>query len=431
MAFLALVVLGTALMMLPVSRAEPGFAPFVTALFTATSAVCVTGLAVVDTGTYWSPFGLGMMTVLTQIGGLGIMVMATLLGVLISQRLGLRGRLMAQTESRTLETADIRRMVLRIVAVSFVCEAVIAVAVGLRFWLGYDYSFGRAMWEGVFHSIQAFNNGGFALYPDSLMRFVGDPWICLPLVFGVMLGSIGFPVIFELARRWRKPHSWSTHTRLTVWGSLVLAVTGFILVLAFEWNNAGTFGPLNWGDKVLAAFTQDVMTRSGGFNSVDFGAMNQETLTISTALMFIGGGSGSTSGGIKLTTFFLLGFVILAEIRGEPDVVIGRRRIAETTQRQAMTVALLGVALVGCGTLALLFIDRDITLDRAIFEATSAFATVGLSTGITPTLPESGQVVLVILMYVGRVGTIAVGSAIALNSRQRLYRYPEERPIVG
>ena len=158
---------------------------------------------------------------------------------------------------------------------------------------------------------------------------------------------------------------------------------------------------------------------------------SQETLTVSTALMFIGGGSASTSGGIKLTTFFLLGFVILAEIRGEPDVVIGRRRIAETTQRQAMTVALLGVALVGSGTLALLAIDRDITLDRAIFEATSAFATVGLSTGITPTLPESGQLVLVILMYVGRVGTIAVGSAIALNSRARLYRYPEERPIVG
>ncbi|GAB7048783.1 TrkH family potassium uptake protein [Catenuloplanes indicus] len=430
-AFLALVVVGTVLMMLPVSRAEPGFAPFVTALFTATSAVCVTGLAVVDTGTYWSPFGLGMITVLTQIGGLGIMVMATLLGVLISQRLGLRGRLMAQTESRTLETADIGRMVLRIVAVSFVCEAVIAAVVGLRFWLGYDYSFGRAVWEGVFHSIQAFNNGGFALYPDSLMRFVGDDWICIPLVLGVMLGSIGFPVIFELAREWRTPARWSTHTRLTVWGSIVLGVFGFIFVLAFEWNNPSTFGPLSWGDKVLAAFTQDVMTRSGGFNSVDFGAMHQETLTISTALMFIGGGSGSTSGGIKLTTFFLLAFVILAEIRGEPDVVIGRRRIAETTQRQAMTVALLGVALVGTGTLALLAIDRDITLDRAIFEATSAFATVGLSTGITPTLPESGQVVLVILMYVGRVGTIAVGSAIALNTRQRLYRYPEERPIVG
>ncbi len=243
----------------------------------------------------------------------------------------------------------------------------------------------------MFHSIQAFNNGGFALYPDSLIRFVEDGWICTPLSLGVMLGSIGFPVIFELAREWRKPRGWSTHTRLTVWGSIVLGVFGFFFVLAFEWNNPGTFGPLSWTDKVLAAFTQDVMTRSGGFNSVDFGAMNQETLTVSTALMFIGGGSASTSGGIKLTTFFLLAFVILAELRGEPDVVIGRRRIAETTQRQAMTVALLGVALVGAGTLALLAIDRDITLDRAIFEATSAFATVGLSTGITPTCRRAGS----------------------------------------
>jgi len=174
-----------------------------------------------------------------------------------------------------------------------------------------------------------------------------------------------------------------------------------------------------------------VMTRSGGFNSINLGGMNTETIAVTNMMMFIGGGSASTAGGIKVTTFLLLAFVIWAELRGEPDVVIRHRRIAEETQRQAITVALLGVALVASGTLALIALTKDVPFDRALFEVTSAFATVGLSTGITPTLPSSAQVVLVILMYVGRVGTIAVGTAIALNTRRRTYRYPEERPLVG
>jgi trk system potassium uptake protein len=283
----------------------------------------------------------------------------------------------------------------------------------------------------VFHAVQAFCNAGFALYPDSLVRFVDDGWICVPLALGVLAGSIGFPVWFELAREWRKPGQWSTHTRLTVWGSVLLSGIGFLAFLSFEWANPNTLGPLGVAGKVLAAFTQDVMTRSGGFNSIDLGAMNTETIAVTNGMMFIGGGSASTAGGIKVTTFLLLAFVIWAELRGEPDVVIRNRRIAEESQRQAITVALLGVALVASGTMALIGLTDDIPFDRALFEVTSAFATVGLSTGITPNLPPSAQIVLVVLMYVGRVGTIAVGTAIALNTRRRQYRYPEERPLVG
>ncbi|MEV6602333.1 potassium transporter TrkG [Actinoplanes sp. NPDC051346] len=431
MAFLGAVAIGTALMMLPAARAEPGHAPFVTALFTATSAVCVTGLSVVDTPTYWSGFGQVLLTVLSQIGGFGIMTLATLLSLLVSRRLGLRSRLLAQAESSGLLGGNVGGILIRVALVMFVSEAVISVVLTLRFWLAYDYSFGRAVWEAVFHAVQAFNNAGFALYPDSLVRFVGDWWICVPLTLGVLAGSIGFPVLFELAREWRVPGAWSTHTRLTVWGTVLLSGIGFVLFLAFEWSNPGTLGPLSVPTKVLAAFTQDVMTRSGGFNSVDLGATNTETIALTNGLMFIGGGSASTAGGIKVTTFLLLAFVIWAEIRGEPDVVIRKRRIAEETQRQAMTVALLGVALVAVGTLALIMLTDDVPFDRALFEVTSAFATVGLSTGITASLPPSAQVVLVVLMYVGRVGTIAVGTAIALNTRRRLYRYPEERPLVG
>jgi trk system potassium uptake protein len=432
LAFLGAVAVGTVLMMLPASRAgSGGGAPFVTALFTAASSVCVTGLAVVDTPTYWSGFGQVMMTVLCQIGGFGIMAMATLLALLVSQRLGLRSRLMAQAEDASLQLGDVRRVLGRIALTMLVFEGSIAVIVGGRFWLGYDYPFGKAIWYGVFHAVQAFNNAGFALFSDSLIGFVNDPWICLPLTLGVIAGSIGFPVLFELAREYRTPDRWSTHTRLTVFGSIVLLVFGLITFLVVEWDNPETLGPLGVGTKVMTAFFQDAMTRSGGFNTVNVGDLRPETLSISTALMFIGGGSASTAGGIKLTTFFLLAFVILAELRGEPDVTIGRRRMAESTQRQAMTVALLGVALVSVGTLGLIETTDGVDLQAALFEVTSAFATVGLSTGITPTLPDSAQLILVLLMFVGRVGTIAVGSAIALNTRRRLYRYAEERPIVG
>jgi trk system potassium uptake protein len=431
LAFLCAVAIGTVVMMLPVSRSGPQGAPFVTALFTATSAVCVTGLTVVDTPEYWSGFGHVIITLLTQVGGFGIMAMATLLALLVTQRLGLRSRLMAQAEDASLQLGDVRRVLGRIALTMVIFEGAIAVVVSLRFWLAYDYPFGKAVWYGVFHAVQSFNNGGFALFGDSFMGFVTDPWICLPLAIGVVAGSIGFPVLFELARQLRTPDRWSTHTRLTVFGSLVLLVVGFVTFLSVEWDNPDTIGPYGVGTKMMTAFFQDAMTRSGGFNVIDVGALRPETLSISTALMFIGGGSASTAGGIKLTTFFLLAFVILAELRGEPDVTIGRRRIAETTQRQAVTVALLGVALVAGGTLGLVEATDGVTLEQALFEVTSAFATVGLSTGITPSLPDTAKLILVMLMFVGRVGTIAVGSAIALNTRRRLYRYPEERPIVG
>jgi trk system potassium uptake protein TrkH len=430
-AFLAAVAIGTALMMLPAARADPGHAPFVTALFTATSAVCVTGLTVVDTPTYWSPFGHVLITVLSQVGGFGIMTLATLLGLLVSRRLGLRSRLLAQAESSGLMGGNVGGILIRVALLMLGTEAVITVVLTLRFWLTYEYPFGRALWEAVFHAVQAFNNAGFALYPDSLVRFVSDWWICMPIALGVLAGSIGFPVVFELAREWRVPGCWSTHTRLTVWGTLLLTSVGFVVFLGFEWNNPGTLGPLDVPTKILAAFTQDVMMRSGGLNSVSIGDTTTETIAATNALMFIGGGSASTAGGIKVTTFLLLAFVIWAEIRGEPDVVISKRRVAEETQRQAVTVALLGVALVSAGTLALIALTDDVPFDRALFEVTSAFATVGLSTGITSSLPPSAQIVLVVLMYIGRVGTIAVGTAIALNTRRRLYRYPEERPIVG
>ena len=431
LAFLGAITAGTLLLLLPVSRQETGHASFMVALFTATSAVCVTGLSVVDTPSYWSDTGLVLITVMTQLGGFGIMAMATLLSLLVTRRLGLRGRLVAAAESSALGVGNVRRVLTRIGLLMLVFEAIVAVPLIARFWTAYDYPLGRAVWYGIFHAIQAFNNAGFALYRTSMTDFVGDWWICVPLIVGVLAGGLGFPVLFELRHRLRQPFRWSLHTRLTVWGSLGLLIFGSLVILLFEWNNPYTFGALSFEEKLLAAVFQDSMSRSGGLNSVDIAAMSSETLTIMSVLMFIGGGSASTAGGIKVTTFLVLAYVIWSEIRGEPDVVVAGRRISERTQRQAITVALLGIAVVGTGALALVVLGDGVIFYRALFDATSAFATAGLTSLPVDTLPDRAQLVLVVLMFVGRVGSITVASGIALNTLHRRYRYPEERPIVG
>ncbi|ASW57994.1 ATPase [Plantactinospora sp. KBS50] len=431
MAFLGAILAGTALLTLPSARTGPDSAPFLTALFTATSAICTSGLAVVPTGEYWSALGTVFILALTQIGGLGIMTMGTLLLLLVSRRLGLRNRLVLQAEGARLGLGDARRVLVRIALVSFCVEAVITVVVTARLFAAYDYPLDRAAWYGLFHAVQSFNNSSFSLFPDSIQGFVGDGWICLPLTLGVIAGATGFPVIFELLSRWRQPARWSTQTRLTVLGSLILLAAGFLLVLTFEWSNPATLGRLDTPTKFLAAFVQGTIPRSGGLNSVDYGAMRDTTAAAVTGLMFIGGGSASTAGGIKVTTFFLLGFVILAELRGEPDVVIGRRRIAAATQRLALTIALLGVALASVSTLLMNRFTRGIPLYQELFEAVSALSTSGISNGTAAVLPTDGRVLLIVLMYLGRVGTVAAASALALRTRPRLYRYAEERPLVG
>ncbi|MGH3646574.1 MAG: TrkH family potassium uptake protein [Micromonosporaceae bacterium] len=430
LAFLATIVIGTVLLMLPISRSGPGAAPLVTALFTSTSAVCVTGLIVVDTPTYWSGFGQGVILALFQVGGFGIMALATLLGVLVARRLGLYTRLLAQAETKTLALGEVRGVLGRIGFTFFIVEASVALILSLRFSLGYGMSPGKATWHGVFHAVSAFNNAGFSVNTDSLMRYAADPWVNLPVIVAVIIGGLGFPVLFELRRELRKPGRWSMHTKIVLLATALLLPLGAIAVLVLEWNNPGTLGPRGVLEKVLAALFQSVTSRTAGFNTIDTGALEPATLLVTDMLMFIGGGSASTAGGIKVTTFLLLAFVIWAEVRGEPDVHIFNRRLMTGVQRQALTIALLGVAFVAAGTLSLQLLT-DHTMDKLLFEAISAFATVGLSTGITGTLGTGAQLVLVILMYVGRVGSVTVGAALALRSRRRLYRLPEDRPIVG
>jgi trk system potassium uptake protein len=428
--FAVAVLAGSALLLLPFATESGRSAPLMTAVFTATSAVCVTGLVIEDTGTFWSGFGEAVILGLIQIGGFGIMTLASLLGLLVARRLRMRLQMGTQAETKALGVGDVRRVVLGVVRISLTVEAVVAALLAWRLAHGYGNGPGRAVYLGVFHAVSAFNNAGFGLYADSLMEFVGDPLVCLPITAAVVIGGLGFPVLFELRRELGTPRRWSIHTKITVGMTVLLLTGGWVAISLSEWSNPGTLGGLGLGGKLLAGFTASVMTRTAGFNSLDVAEFNDVTLLIQDVLMFIGGGSAGTAGGIKVTTFALLGFVILAEIRGEPSVHALGRRLPAGVQRQALTIALLSVAAVAASTVALMALT-PFRLDQVFFEVTSAFATVGLSTGITAHVGTAGHVILSLLMFIGRLGPITAAAALALRERTRRYELPEERPIVG
>lgn len=430
LAFLAAIAVGTALLSLPIARAGPGGAPLLVALFTATSAVCVTGLGVVDTGSYWSGFGQAAILLLVQAGGLGIMTAATLLGLLVSNRLRLGQRLLTQAETHTTALGDIAATLRLVLMVTLVVQSAIAAFLFVRFLVSYGGSPGAAAWEAVFHTVAAFNNAGFSLHTESLVRYQLDAFVLLPLMLGVLIGGIGFPVLYELKTEAMTPARWSLHTKLTLAGTGFLIVSGTAAVALFEWTNPQTLGLLPWYDRLLGALFHAGAARTSGFHAIEVGAMHDESLLVSSALMLIGGGSASTAGGIKVTTFLILGLIVLAEVQGERDATGYRRRFSEETQRLALSVVLLSIMLVSAGTLILLGMT-NLPLMPVLFEVISAFATNGMTTGITPDLPAHGQLLLVLLMFTGRVGTVTIAAALALRSRRRPYRYPEERPIIG
>ncbi|MGH3458531.1 TrkH family potassium uptake protein [Aeromicrobium sp.] len=430
LSFLALTFVGTLLLLLPFARSGEGSASLQAAIFQSTSAVTVTGLATVDTSTYWTPAGQTIILVLVEIGGLGIIALATLLGLFIGGRLGLRTSLVAQADMHVVSIGEVRPLFRRVAVTMVFFQGVLAAVLTARYRLTYYDDLGTSLWHGVFDSIMAFNNAGFSLNRDSIVMYAGDAVVILAMSAGVFVGAIGFPVLAELFQGWRRPSLWTIHTRLTVWGSILLFVIAAAIFLIYEWNNLGTIGALSWQDKMVSGVEASAMTRSGGLASFDWGSVQPETLNSATVLMFIGGGSASTAGGIKITTFLLLGFVILAELRGDPDVTVGRRSISAAVIRTALTIALLAVMLVVGSTFAVMSMT-DFAFDEVLFECASAFGTVGLSTGITTQLPVNAQMTISVLMFVGRVGTIAAASAFVLRRRTTRYHLPEEQPIIG
>lgn len=429
--FAAAILIGTGLLWTPLATTGGVQPPLITAFFTSTSAVAVTGLIVVDTSSYWSGFGQAVILFLFQIGGFGIMASATLLGIMAGRGFGLRDRMATQVERDRLELGDAKSVLKLIVAVTIVAEVLVAIILTSRFATAYGFDFGSAAWHGVFHAVSAFNNAGFSTFSDSLMSYQSDSLILLPIMAAVIVTALGFPVIQEIRHCGFAFRKWTVHSKITVTATVTLLLLGFLAILAKEWDNPATLGDMSLSAKMLNALFHSAMPRTAGFNSLDLGAMRGETVMLNYILMFIGGGSAGTAGGIKITTFVILIAIVWAEITRQRDTALFGRRMGQAVERQALTIATLAASLI---TLAVMFIlaVTNLPIRDVLFECISAFSTVGLSTGITASLPPSALIALCLLMFVGRVGTITVATALALGgAKQRPYRYPEETPIVG
>lgn len=419
----------TALLCLPFASNSSRPAAFVDVFFTAVSAVCVTGLTTVDTATYWSPFGQAVIALGMMIGGLGIMTFASILAFAVSRKLGLTQRLLAVNETKTDSMGQVRKLLQAVVVTSLSVEFILFLSFLPRF-ITMGEPLARAIWGSLFMAISVFNNGGFVILSGGLAPHQSDWWLLMPIFFGSAIGAVGFPVILDLISHWRTPQKWTLHTKLTLTVYLILALVGSIMLALTEWTNPETLGGLDTPSKVLNSLLAGVNARSSGISALDVGVMRPQTHFVQDILMMIGGGSASTAGGIKVTTFAVLILAVLAEARGDRDIETYGRRIPPSVVRLAVAVTLLGSALIVFAVILLLSLT-NYSLDVILFESISAFATVGLSTGITATLPPIAKYVLIALMFAGRTGSMTVAAALALRQRTRQIRMPEERPIIG
>lgn len=399
---------------------------FLTALFTATSAVCVTGLVVVDTGTYWSPFGQAVILLLIQLGGLGIMTSATLFSILLGRQIGLKERLLIRESLNQVNVAGVVRLVRYVLLYTVIVEGFFALI--LMFRLSRDYAGFKGLWFGLFHAVSAFNNAGFDLFGGfrSITGYVGDPVVTLGIAFPIILGGLGFSVLNEVVTRknWRR---FSLHTKLTLATTVVLLVTGMAVFLVLEYNHA--IKDFSLPVKLLASFFQAVTPRTAGYNSVNIGTLYPTTLFFICILMFIGASPGSTGGGVKTTTFALLSLSIGSLVAGREDTEVFGRRIPFSQVVKAVAIFLLALGWVSGAVFVLLIVEHKGFL-QLLFETVSAFGTVGLSTGITPHLTVVGRIVIILTMFVGRLGPLTVAFALA-QRRHPLYRHPEEQILVG
>jgi trk system potassium uptake protein TrkH len=424
--FAAVIAIGTAILMLPLSSADGTWTRPLDALFTATSAVCVTGLVVLDTGTYWSPFGHVAILLLIQVGGFGFMTGSTLLlFLLIGRRTGLRDRIRVQASTGVPELGSVTTLVKRVGLFTIAVEVGGLLLLTVGFLLeGLDP--GTAAWWGLFHSISAFNNAGFDLTGDfkSLADYPDAVWILGPIAVLIILGGLGYAIVGDVLekRRWRR---WALETKLVVLTSVALIVAGAVSIGIFEWSNPATLGALPEGQRPLNALFESITLRTAGFSVLDTGSLVNASLFVVIALMFIGGASGSTAGGIKVNTFSVLLVAIVASARGLPSAVAFGRRVQHVLIYRALSVALLSIAFVFTTGLLLELVAPDAAIVDIIFEAVSAFATVGASTGITPDLPDPARVIVIVAMYVGRLGPLTL--VLALTARAHTVR---SRPAI-
>ncbi len=432
--FAGLITVGTILLMLPVASADGEGTRFIDALFTATSAACVTGLVVVDTASHWSPFGQVVIMLLIQFGGFGIMAGSTLLLFLFVRRTTLRDRVLVQESLGGLQLGTVTTLVKRIALFTIACELAGAVVLSIAFMAGPEAGprwHPQGIWWGVFHSISAFNNAGFDLTGGfrSLIPF-RDDWVVLLTVGGLLtLGGLGFAIVGDavVRRRWSR---FALETKLVLFTSALLLVGGTLLIGFTEWSNPATLGAMPAEQRLLNAFFESATLRTAGFTALDTGAFVESTLFIVMALMFIGGASGSTAGGIKVNTFAVLVIAIASTVKGEPSATAFGRRIKHAIVYRSLAVLLLSMGFVFAIGLGLT-LTTDATFVQTLFEAVSAFGTVGASTGITPDLTDPARLITSFAMFVGRLGPLTLVLALAARAHPVPYRPAVESVRIG
>ncbi len=435
LSFLGLIAGGTMLLELPWASAEGVRLPLVDALFTATSAVCVTGLIVLDTPAAFSPFGHVVILLLIQAGGLGYMTLSTLLAAALGRRVTLQERMTLKEGLNAYAPGEIVRFARSVFAFTLLFELIGAVILSLRWWPEHGLMHGT--WLAVFHAVSAFNNAGFSLFTDNLMGQAGDAVVLLTVSGLVVVGGLGFFTITELAGRRRSRVPLSMHTRLVLASTAVLLVGGTVAIFLLERRNPSTLGGMSAGTAWLAAWFQSAVPRTAGFNSIAIGACTVPTLFVMMVLMFIGAAPGGTGGGVKVSTFAVTVAALWATVRGDAEAVLFRRRVPPDTVARAFFICL--IAFLAMNVVAgLLLVTERRDLLPTLFESVSAFATVGLSMGegasplsLAGHMTRAGQLLLVVLMFAGRIGPLTLAFALAQRHVRSRVRHPEGKVLIG
>jgi trk system potassium uptake protein TrkH len=429
-AFGGLITVGTLLLLLPISHRGTGFTPFVTALFTATSATTVTGLVVQDTAEYWTRTGQVFILGLMFVGGLGFMTIATFLLILIGGRISLAQRLLVRESLGVNQLGGLVRITIGIVLVAAGIQVVGFAALFVRF--SFLYSPAEAIWQAVFHAVSGFNNAGFVALKESdgMAAFQEDELVLGIMFVLIVLGGIGYWVMVDVVKV-RKFSLFTLTTKLVLIMTAALLLIGTFAFLAFEYQNPDTLGPLPVERKLMVSLFESASGRTAGFSTVDFGKTEQHTNFFFTSLMFIGGASASVAGGIKINTFAVVLVAVLSTMKGRSRASAFGREIPGAQVQRAMVIGALSIGLVFLVALALVVSQSGFDFIDLFFESVSAFGTVGLSTGLTSELSSSGHVILIVTMFVGRLGPITIGIALAQQTRRDAYRYPQERVTIG
>lgn len=428
--FIVLILIGAILLSLPISSVSGKGTNFLDALFTSTSAACVTGLITLDTGTYWSYFGQVVIMLLIEVGGLGFMSFAAFFALLLGKKITLRDRLVMQEAMNTFNIQGLVRMVRYVLAFTFSVQFFGALLLSTQFIP--QFGLGKGIYFSIFHSISSFCNAGFDLFGhfNSVTSYWNNVVILLTLSSLIIIGGLGFTVWFELYN-YRGIRKLSVHSKIVILVSIALLIFGTILMFLFEMKNPKTIGDMGFGYKVLNAYFASASPRTAGMNSVSTDDMTNASKFLTVILMFIGGSPGSTAGGLKTSTFGVIILSVISVIRGREDAQVFGRRFSKELVYKSLALLIIGMSIVIIVTMILTITEPGESFINLLYEATSAFGTVGLTTGVTQRLSIVGKIVIILTMYCGRVGPMTVALALLKNKKKQTHKYPEGRILIG